>query len=252
MTRGVRCAVAVALAVVLAGGLAGCEEGVAKAKPQESGAAATSAAAEPSGTTTPSSSPSPSGKPSSSAPSTSTPPPSTARPTPPAKPSTARPADGPELPVAVTVTTAGGKLVIRGGGPAQEFTVTLRNTSERDYAHLAIGLTMEPNWGEGEGEGEPGLWPITAERWDPASRTWRKADIVVAGDVAVLYVTKGGTALKQGAERTVRYRIKATAPKPSATTGLGVDAVVTDVPEETSAQDRMAGYTHVPLTLNKS
>ncbi|WP_329116749.1 hypothetical protein [Streptomyces sp. NBC_01353] len=160
-----------------------------------------------------------------------------------ASPSPSRPV---RAQVTVTPVTKGGRLVVRGGGPAQEFAVTLRNDTRRDYARLAIGLAMEPSWEEGG----PADWGLRAERWDPAAGRWRAADIVVAGDVAVLYQTVGGTALPRGAERTVRYRIKATGPRPVGSTWIGVDAVVTGLPEDAPAEARLAGHSRLPVDIN--
>ncbi|MFB7369990.1 hypothetical protein ACFC0D_09140 [Streptomyces sp. NPDC056222] len=148
--------------------------------------------------------------------------------------------------VTVTPVTKGGRLVVRGGGAAQEFAVTLRNDTRRDYARLAVGLAMEPSWEEGG----PADWGLRAERWDPAAGRWRAADIVVAGDVAVLYQTVGGTALPRGTERTVRYRIKATGPRPMGSTWLAVYAVVTGLPEEAPAEARLAGHSRLPVDIN--
>ncbi|MFE5488060.1 hypothetical protein [Streptomyces sp. NPDC056527] len=173
-------------------------------------------------------------------------------PTPSASRSSVKPSasPSPSRPVRTQVTVVpvakGGRLVVRGGGAAQEFSVTLRNDTRRDYARLAVGLAMEPNWEEGG----PADWGLRAERWDPAAGRWRAADIVVAGDVAVLYQTVGGTALPRGAERTIRYRIKATGPRPVVSTWLAVDAVVTGLPDEAPAEARLAGHGRLPVDIN--
>ncbi|MEU9863896.1 hypothetical protein AB0D99_23780 [Streptomyces sp. NPDC047971] len=233
-----RRAVVVVAGVALVVGLAACGErdGGVGAKAPEPPRVTVTASVTPSPTTA-SASPSVVAEPS--------PTPTATRPSvrPSASPSPSRPV---RAQVTVTAVTKGGRLVVREGGAAQEFSVTLRNDTRRDYARLAVGLAMEPNWEEGG----PADWGLRAERWDPVAGRWRATDIVVAGDVAVLYQTVGGTALPRGAERTVRYRIRATGPRPVGSTWIAADAVVTGLPEDAPAEARLAGHGRLPVDIN--
>ncbi len=247
-----------ALAAVLVGGLAGCKEDTAGATTVSAGGSATdastpsvsasaSASASATGEAAESASPSASATTRSAYPKPPSPrkpaaDPTTAQPPKPAP--TTRPV---QEEVTVSVTPAGGRLAVREGEPAREFTVTLRNDTVRAYERLAVGLSMEPYWGEGD----HASWPLALERWDAASGSWRKADLVIANDVAVLYQTTGGTALARGAVRTVRFRIKATGTWPSASTYIGAYAVVTGLPREATAKERLGGYRRVAIDVNK-
>ncbi|MET9958439.1 hypothetical protein ABZ128_05015 [Streptomyces sp. NPDC006326] len=129
---------------------------------------------------------------------------------------------------ALSLDTAGGRLNLVRGGPAQEFTVTLRGGTAQAHRHLLVAFQMEPL------PGAPGDLPAPAdpyvlERRDPATGSWRRVDLRIATDVLPTDLYEGGTALAQGAVRTERYRLRATVTGPTGSTPLMVYAVDTDL-----------------------
>ncbi|MFI1966387.1 hypothetical protein ACH429_20145 [Streptomyces pathocidini] len=120
-------------------------------------------------------------------------------------------------------------LSLERGGPAREFTLTLRNYV-RDYGCLKVVFTTETN---AFGEGDPAL---TVERRDPATGRWTEQELVVANDVSAL-LAKGGASFHRGEVRTERWRIRANTPGPTGTAHIQIKLVATDVP----ARDPFAG-----------
>ncbi|WP_158879842.1 hypothetical protein [Streptomyces sp. NRRL F-4428] len=153
-----------------------------------------------------------------------------------AAPTTRAPATQPPAPTRLTVAvnTRGGRLTLVRGGAAQEFTVTLRNGNSADYRHLLVALQMEMLVGEpGDRAGSgPGF---LLERFDPASGTWRSAELRVANDAKPLALFTGGGPLARGAVRTERYRLRATAGGPTGSSPVVVSFIDTDADREAAA-----------------
>ncbi|MFE5625664.1 hypothetical protein ACFQ8S_26805 [Streptomyces virginiae] len=127
-----------------------------------------------------------------------------------------------------------GRLALVRGGPAQEFTVTLRNGNSADYRHLLVALQMEILVGE-PGD-EPGSGPgFLLERFDGASGTWRPAELRVANDAQPLSLFTGGGPLARGAVRIERYRLRATAGGPTGSSPVVVSFIDTDADREAAA-----------------
>ncbi|MEU7554350.1 hypothetical protein AB0B01_18765 [Streptomyces sp. NPDC044571] len=144
-----------------------------------------------------------------------------------ARPSAPAPAAAPATRPALSVDTAGGRLNLVRGGPAQEFTVTLRGGSGQAYRHLLVAFQMEPLPGS-PGDLPGPADPYVLERRDPATGSWRRVDLRIATDVLPADLYEGGTALGQGAVRTERYRLRATVTGPTGSSPLMVYAVDTD------------------------
>ncbi|MCX5192612.1 hypothetical protein OOK31_01685 [Streptomyces sp. NBC_00249] len=202
----------------------------------------------------PSAAPTPAGSPSAAA-SPGTPPgasPSASaspavEPTPP--PTTAPPAPATRL--TMTVATVTGRLSLVRGGPAQEFTVTLRNGNSRPYEHLLLAFQMEPLLPE------PGDTPgpaasVLLERQDPATGRWSPAALRVAGDLKPYSLYEGGPALARDAVRTERYRLRATATGPTGSSPLEVRAVDTDAPEGAPEERARPGYMSLPHSVRRA
>ncbi|MEV8533737.1 hypothetical protein [Streptomyces sp. NPDC051211] len=190
------------------------------------GSAATSAAgspALPSPAGTPSAtlaagSPSPS--PTAAQPRPVAPSPSRVAPTPP-------PASATRL--AMSVSAPGGRLALVRGGPAQEFSVTLRNGNTRAYGHLLLAFQLESLLyaagdvrAPGDGDG------FVLERRDPASGAWRTVELRIANDVMPYWLLRGGTPLARDAVRTEKFRLRALTAGPTGSTPLMVSLVDTD------------------------
>ncbi|WP_030464738.1 hypothetical protein [Kitasatospora sp. NRRL B-11411] len=90
------------------------------------------------------------------------------------------------------------------GGPAVEFTATLRNTGSTDYPSVAPLLRFDQYDG---GAAPLGSVPGTLERFDQAAGTWRPAPLPQAAGMDYLLAADGPVALPKGAEVSVRYRI---------------------------------------------
>ncbi|MFB7171468.1 hypothetical protein ACFCYM_11685 [Streptomyces sp. NPDC056254] len=221
---------AAAVAAVLLAGTAGCgtRDGVDPASSSSASAsAAVSATAAAVATEATASGATPS-------PTASTP--ATASATASAAPTTRAPATQPPAPTRLTVAvnTRGGRLALVRGGAAQEFTVTLRNGNSADYRHLLVALQMEMLVGEpGDRAGSgPGF---LLERFDPASGTWRSAELRVANDAKPLSLFTGGGPLAREAVRTERYRLRATAGGPTGSSPVVVSFIDTDADREAAA-----------------
>ncbi|MEV7613819.1 hypothetical protein [Streptomyces sp. NPDC089799] len=141
-----------------------------------------------------------------------------------ATPATAsKAAAGPPVPTRLTMTvgTPGGRLLLQPGGPAREFTVTLRNGNTRAYRHLLLAFQMEATPG--------GTLPgHRLERRDPATGSWRPAPLRIANDVMPYGQLTGGTPLAREAVTTVRYRLRALDGAPAGPNPLIVALVDTD------------------------
>ncbi|MGO4461606.1 hypothetical protein AB4039_30570, partial [Streptomyces sp. M-16] len=148
---------------------------------------------------------------------------------PPAGPAAAPP-PAPATRLSMSVTTPGGRLDLVRGGPAQEFTVTLRNGNSEAYRHLLLAFQME-----GFGP-EPGDTPgpeasLLLERRDPGTGRWGPAELRIAGDLKPYSLYDGGSPLSRDAVRTEHYRLRATAGGPTGSSPLMVRAIDTDAPE---------------------
>ncbi|MCX5010003.1 hypothetical protein OG765_03245 [Streptomyces sp. NBC_00555] len=228
---------AAAAAVLLASltGLTGCgdKDGKAPASASLSGSAAASgsASATAAGSASPSVSASP---PVSASPSASAPPaPATTRATPPPVAPTR---------LRVAVDTRGGGLALVRGGPAQEFTVTLRNGNSAEYRHLLVAFQMEILVGE-PGD-QPGSGPgFLLERFDATSGTWRAAALRVANDHMPESMFTGGGPLVREGVRVERYRLRATAGGPTGSSPLMVSFIDTDADGEAAAHVVLAHTT---------
>lgn len=230
-SRSSRALSAAAVAALLLTGATGCAE------KDRTGKEAASAPAAPASTPAAASASAPAPGASSSG---EAPPPASAPPTPspaatgapPAAPApqTTAPAPAPTR-LAVAVETRGGRLSLVRGGPAQEFTVTLRNGNTAGYRHLLVSFQMEtlldPSGG-GAGSG-PGF---VLERLDPASGTWRPAVLRVANDRKPPSLFTGGSALALAEVRVERYRLRADAAGPAGSTPVIVSFIDTDADRE--------------------
>ncbi|MFD3696105.1 hypothetical protein ACFWUZ_08075 [Streptomyces sp. NPDC058646] len=241
-----RALTAAATAALLLAGPVGCGD--------ETGAAAPAGAAVPGppGPATPSGSPSPPASasasgagvasqagaaPASAAP--SVPPRATA--SAPAPPSSARVTTAPAAPTRLTVAveTRSGRLALVRGGPAQEFTVTLRNGNSASYGHLLVAFQMEFLPG-GPGD-RPGTGPgFQLERFDQASGSWRSATLRIANDALPEALFTGGTPLARDSVRVERYRLRATAGGPTGSSPVVVSFIDTDTDRQ------VAGHVSLP------
>ncbi|MFB8775464.1 hypothetical protein [Streptomyces broussonetiae] len=173
---------------------------------------------------------------------TRTPTPTKATPTP-------APPSPPPAPTTLSMyaSTAGGRMVLKRGGEAQEFTVSVRNGNTRAYPHLRVALQMEMLFGEGPAAEANGL---VLERHDPATGTWRPAtDLRVANDVFPHYLYPDGTPLALDAARTDRYRLRALPEGPVGSTPLLIRLVDTSVPETAPDAQAVPRRTSLPVTV---
>ncbi|MEV7420696.1 hypothetical protein AB0O40_36300, partial [Streptomyces sp. NPDC089919] len=124
--------------------------------------------------------------------------------------------------LSMKLSTRGGQLLLKPGGPAQEFTLTLRNGNTHSYRNLAPVFQMEgmPDGGPGPG--------YVLERWDPADKAWQSVRLRIANDVLPYESVKGGTPLKREAVSARRYRLRALAGAPAGPNPLMLDLVDTD------------------------
>ncbi|MFE2267824.1 hypothetical protein ACFXB4_01155 [Streptomyces lavendulae] len=218
-----RLAAAAAAAVLLGAALTGCEDGAAPPRP----------AVTPSGSPIASSAP-PSLPPTVSAPATQTTPVATA---------TAAPAPATRL--SMSVTTPGGRLDLVRGGPAREFTVTLRNGNSDAYRHLLLAFQMEalvPEPGDAPGPQAS----LLLERRDPGTGRWGPAELRVAGDLKPYSLYEGGSPLARDEVRTEHYRLRATTGGPTGSSPLMVRAIDTDAPEGTPEERRRPAASSLP------
>ncbi|MFI6144919.1 hypothetical protein [Streptomyces sp. NPDC051109] len=210
-----------------------------------------------------SASPSPSGSESPAATAPATPASSAPAPTPTPDPtataaatSPAAPAKAPAAPPApatrlsLTAAAPGGALHLVRGGPAQEFTVTVRNGSSQAYRHLLVAFQMEPLTGEPGDLPGPSA-PFALERRDPATGAWRAVDLRIATDAKPAHLYAGGTALALDAVRTDRYRLRATATGPTGSSPLMVYAIDADAAEGSAADFEHPGHVSLPLTTRR-
>lgn len=206
----------------------------------------TPAAASPSGSAPASASPSaPAASPAAgTAPSVpASPIPSPSAPTAPA-PAVTRVTPPPVAPtrLGVSVETRGGGLALVRGGPAQEFTVTLRNGNSAEYRRLLVAFQMEILVGE-PGD-QPGSGPgFLLERFDAASGTWRAAALRVANDHMPASMYTGGGPLAREGVRVERYRLRATGGGPTGSSPLVVSFIDTDADRQAAAHVVLAHTT---------
>ncbi|MCX4539600.1 hypothetical protein [Streptomyces sp. NBC_01565] len=150
----------------------------------------------------------------------------------------------------MTVATKGGRLDLVRGGPAQEFTVTLRGGNSREYRHLLLAFQMEPLVaGPGDTPGTGAGFVL--ERRDPTTGAWRSAELRIAGDHKPYGLYAGGAALARDAVRTERYRLRATSGGPAGSTPVMISAIDTDAPAGASQARERPGYFSLPQTTRR-
>ncbi|MBT2458694.1 hypothetical protein [Streptomyces sp. ISL-86] len=152
--------------------------------------------------------------------------------------------------LSMSVATTGGRLNLVRGGPAQEFTVTLRNGNSKEYRHLLLAFQMEslvPGPGDIPSTGTDFL----LERRDPATGTWRPADLRIANDFKPYGLYEGGAALARDAVRVERYRLRATAAGATGSTPVMVSVIDTDAPEGATPAQERPGYYSLPHTTKR-
>jgi hypothetical protein len=163
------------------------------------------------------------------------------------------PAPKPAVPatyLAVTADTKGGGLGLVRGGPAQEFTVTLRNGNAHEYRHLLVAFQMEglvPEPGDTPGTGAD----FVLERRDPATGAWRPAELRIANDHKPYGMYEGGAELARDAVRTEHYRLRATAAGPTGSSPLMVSVIDTDAPDDAPEAAARPGYVSLPHTTRR-
>lgn len=227
---------AAAVAAVLVAGASGCGEegrtgkGSASAPPVPAAPAAPAAGSASAAT--------PGASPSGTAPSTASaapapPRPATGAPSAAPAPRTTPPPAAPTR-LTVAVETRGGRLSLVRGGPAQEFTVTLRNGNTAGYRHLLVSFQMEALV-DGSGGGAGSGAGFALERRDAASGAWRPAALRIANDRRPPSLFTGGSALALGEVRVERYRLRATAAGPAGSTPVTVSFIDTDGDREAAA-----------------
>ncbi|MEV6583136.1 hypothetical protein AB0M92_33825 [Streptomyces sp. NPDC051582] len=210
--------------------------------------AAPARSASASASASPSATPSATPTPSASA-ATPTPTAASASPAAPAKTPAALPAPATRLSLTAAAAAGGGLKLVRGG-PAQEFTVTVRNGNAQAYGHLLIAFQMEPLTGE-PGDLPGPATPFVLERRDPATGAWRAADLRIATDAKPAHLYAGGAALARDAVRTEHYRLRATATGPTGSSPLMVYAIDADAAEGTRADFEHPGHLSLPLTTRR-
>ncbi|MDX2388872.1 hypothetical protein NJL88_01975 [Streptomyces sp. DK15] len=142
----------------------------------------------------------------------------------------AAPSAVPATRLTMSVDTRGGRILLVRGGPAQEFTLTLRNGNTRAYGHLLLTFQMEA-FGPSPGD-RPGPDPsVLLEHRDPATGRWSPAELRIANDFRPYHLHEGGSPLDRDAVRTERYRLRATATGPTGSSPLEVRLLDTDAPE---------------------
>ncbi|MFV0134634.1 hypothetical protein ACLGIH_15585 [Streptomyces sp. HMX87] len=141
--------------------------------------------------------------------------------------------------------TEGGRITLTRGGPAQEFTVSVRNGNTRAYAQLRVALQTEIMIGEGSAPSNG----LVLERRDPATGAWRRADLRVANDVRPHHLHPDGTPLARDASRVERYRLRATAAGPAGSTSLLIRLVDTAAPRGASYEQAVPRRASLPLTV---
>ncbi|MFE5542131.1 hypothetical protein ACFQ7O_38250 [Streptomyces sp. NPDC056485] len=216
--------------------------------PDRPSAPVRSASAPASGSASPAASPSATATPSAPTP-TPAPTATSASSAAPARTPAAPPAPATRLSLTAAAPAGGGLKLVRGG-PAQEFTVTVRNGNAQAYGHLLIAFQMEPLTGE-PGDLPGPAAPFVLEHRDPATGAWRAADLRIATDAKPAHLYTGGAALARDAVRTERYRLRATATGPTGSSPLVVYAIDTDAAEGTSADFEHPGHLSLPLTTRR-
>ncbi|MFF4317986.1 hypothetical protein [Streptomyces sp. NPDC001568] len=129
----------------------------------------------------------------------------------------------------LSVDTRGGRLRLVRGGPAQEFTLTLRNGNSRAYEHLLLTFQMEA-FGPAPGDLPGPAHSLVLEHRDPATGRWSPAELRIANDFLPYHLHEGGSPLARDAVRTERYRLRATGTGPTGSSPLEVRLLDTDAP----------------------
>ncbi|WP_338677632.1 hypothetical protein V1460_35160 [Streptomyces sp. SCSIO 30461] len=125
--------------------------------------------------------------------------------------------------LAMSVVAPGGRLTLEPGGPAREFTVTLRNGNSRSYRHLLLAFQMEAMPGASANPA------YILESWDPTTGTWRSVTLRIANDALPHALLKGGTPLARSAVATHRYRLRAESGAPPGPNPILIGLIDTDV-----------------------
>ncbi|MTE20339.1 hypothetical protein F0L17_14725 [Streptomyces sp. TRM43335] len=158
----------------------------------------------------------------------------------PAVPPPPRPAE-----LEMSVTTAGGTLDLVRGGPAREFTVTVRNGTARAYGGLRLVFQMEVLEGAPAAE-RPEQRGFVLERRHAGA--WHDVGLRVANDFTPHWLYDGGFRLDRGAVRTERYRLRALSSGPTGSTPLMVHLFDTDAPRDAPADRSRPAYRSLPHT----
>lgn len=215
----------------------GTQPGAASGSPSTTDSATPSASVSAAPSPAPSSSSSPAGSPEAPGPT-------------PAPTRTSAPPAPPVPTYFSIVATQGGRLGLIRGGPAQEFTVTLRNGNTHAYGHLLLAFQMEPLLsvpGDAPGSGPE----FVLERRDPATGAWRPVPLRIATDQMPYAMYEGGSPLVRDAVRTERFRLRATATGATGDTPLMVYAIDTDAPEGSPDAVGRPGYSYLPQTTRR-
>ncbi|MFI8520930.1 hypothetical protein ACIGEZ_24370 [Streptomyces sp. NPDC085481] len=154
--------------------------------------------------------------------------------------------------LSMAVTTPGGRLELLRGGPAQEFTIILRNGNTRVYEHLLPVFQMEILVDAVPAAERPAQDGFVLERWDRATGTWRAEPLRIANDVPDYSAYGGGRALARDAVRAERYRLRALESGPVGSTPLMVSVVDTDAPAGASLQRVRPAYASLPHATRRS
>ncbi|WP_137992020.1 hypothetical protein [Streptomyces vilmorinianum] len=133
------------------------------------------------------------------------------------------------------VAAPGGRLTLKAGGAAQEFTVTLRNGNTSAYRHLLLAFQMEAMPG---GTADPAY---VLERWDGSTGTWRAATLRIANDAYPHTLYTGGTPLPKNGVSTHRYRVRAPTGAPPGPNPILISLIDTDT-------DTRVRHTSLPQT----
>ncbi|MFF3017674.1 hypothetical protein [Streptomyces sp. NPDC057939] len=141
----------------------------------------------------------------------------------------AAPSPVPATRLTMSVDTPGGRIRLVRGGPAQEFTLTLRNGNTRSYARLLLTFQMEA-FGPSPGDRPGPDRSVVLEHRDPATGRWSPADLRIANDFRPYHLYEGGSPLDRDAVRTERYRLRATSGGPTGSSPLEVRLLDTDAP----------------------
>ncbi|MET9604310.1 hypothetical protein ABZZ17_04485 [Streptomyces sp. NPDC006512] len=162
-----------------------------------------------------------------------------------------RSSPAPATRLSLSVSTRGGALRLVRGGPAQEFTLTLRNGNTRAYRHLLLTFQTE-SFGPAPGDLPGPAASLVLERRDPATGRWNPVELRIANDFKPYALHVGGSPLDRDAVRTERYRLRATATGPTGSSPLEVRALDTDAPEGAGEELERPARLTLPHTTRRA